>query len=153
MDIKFELLLAGKLLLALFFGALIGFERETAHKDAGVRTFGVLCMASCLFVAVASHLTDDKSAIARMLAAIPAGLGFIGAGLAFKDSSKSMQGLTTSTALWAASAIGSALALNMFLLSFLATVLTLFILSINKFGWYKKILKTGRQSDQDIYIK
>lgn len=55
--------------------------------------------------------------------------------------------------IWAASAIGSALALNMFLLSFLATVLTLFILSINKFGWYKKILKIGSQSDQNIYKK
>ncbi|EFK33245.1 MULTISPECIES: MgtC/SapB family protein [Chryseobacterium group] len=146
MDIKFELILSGKLLLSILFGSIIGYEREAAHKDAGIRTFAILCLASCLFVAVASHLTDDKSAIARMLAAIPAGLGFISAGLALKDKSSNMQGLTTSTALWAASAIGAALALNMFLLSFLATVLTLFVLSLNKFKWYKNWIAKKEQS-------
>lgn len=66
--------------------------------------------ASCLFVAIASHLTDDKSAIARMLAAIATGLGFIGAGLKFYDKSNSLMGLTTSSALWATAAVGSAVA-------------------------------------------
>jgi putative Mg2+ transporter-C (MgtC) family protein len=150
MDIQFELILSGKLVFAAIFGAIIGYEREAAHKDAGMRTFSIICLASCLFVAVASHLTDDKSAIARMLAAIPAGLGFISAGLAFKDKSQSMQGLTTSTALWSASAIGAALALNMFLLSFLATVLTLLVLSLNKFRWYQKLFKTKEKSSDKI---
>ncbi len=143
MDIQFELILSGKLVFAAIFGAIIGYEREAAHKDAGMRTFSIICLASCLFVAVASHLTDDKSAIARMLAAIPAGL-------AFKNKSQSMQGLTTSTALWSASAIGAALALNMFLLSFLATILTLLVLSLSKFRWYQKLFKTKEKSSDKI---
>lgn len=82
-----------------FLERKFGNERETSHKDAGIRTFGAIILASCLFVAIASHLTDDKSAIARMLAAIATGLGFIGAGLSFKDKSNSLLGLTTSSAL------------------------------------------------------
>jgi putative Mg2+ transporter-C (MgtC) family protein len=50
MDIRFEIIIVGKILLSLILGCIIGFERETAHKDAGIRTFGAITLASCLFV-------------------------------------------------------------------------------------------------------
>ncbi|WP_262486584.1 MULTISPECIES: MgtC/SapB family protein [Chryseobacterium] len=129
--------------MSIVLGCIIGFERETSHKDAGIRTFGAITLASCLFVAIASHLTDDKSAIARMLAAIATGLGFIGAGLSFKDKSNSLMGLTTSSALWATAAVGSAVALNMYVLAIFSTVLIYILLSLNKFTWFRKIIKSN----------
>ena len=143
MDLRFELIIAAKLFLSIVLGCIIGFERETSHKDAGIRTFGAITLASCLFVAIASHLTDYKSAIARMLAAIATGLGFIGAGLSFKDKSNSLMGLTTSSALWATAAVGSAVALNMYVLAIFSTVLIYILLSLNKFTWFRKIIKSN----------
>lgn len=143
MDLRFELIIAAKLFLSIVLGCIIGFERETSHKDAGIRTFGAITLASCLFVAIASHLTDDKSAIARMLAAIATGLGFIGAGLSFKDKSNSLMGLTTSSALWVTAAVGSAVALNMYVLAIFSTVLIYILLSLNKFTWFRKIIKSN----------
>lgn len=143
MDLRFELIIAAKLFLSIVLGCIIGFERETSHKDAGIRIFGAITLASCLFVAIASHLTDDKSAIARMLAAIATGLGFIGAGLSFKDKSNSLMGLTTSSALWATAAVGSAVALNMYVLAIFSTVLIYILLSLNKFTWFRKIIKSN----------
>ncbi|MFW2135985.1 MgtC/SapB family protein [Chryseobacterium sp. TY4] len=151
MDLRFELIIAAKLFLSIVLGCIIGFERETSHKDAGIRTFGAITLASCLFVAIASHLTDDKSAIARMLAAIATGLGFIGAGLSFKDKGNGLMGLTTSSALWAAAAIGSAVALNMFVLAIFSTIFIYILLSLSKMNWYKKMIKNNddKEMSQD----
>lgn len=106
MDIKFELLLSFKLLLALVLGGFIGLEREREQQNAGVRTFACICVASCLFTAIAAHLTEDTSAIARMLSAIATGLGFIGGGIIFRNGNNMTKGLTTTAGLWATSAIG-----------------------------------------------
>ncbi|HAL52700.1 MAG TPA: hypothetical protein DCP78_10845, partial [Sphingobacterium sp.] len=89
MDMNFELLLSAKLVLALVLGSIVGIEREKEQQNMGIRTFACICVASCLFVSVAAHLTEDRSATARMLAAIATCLGFIGAGIGFRTE-KSM---------------------------------------------------------------
>jgi putative Mg2+ transporter-C (MgtC) family protein len=139
MEIKFELMIGAKLLFALVLGGVVGFEREQNNKFAGVRTFGAIAVASCIFVAIAEHLTDDTSAIARMLAAIATGIGFIGAGLIFKDGNQTY-GLTTSAALWATAGIGSAVALNMFIIASIGALIVFFLLKVNRFGWYKRMI-------------
>ena len=141
MDIEFELLLSAKLLLALLLGGIIGIEREREQQNAGVRTFACICVASCLFVSIAAHLTEDKSAIARMLAAIATGLGFIGAGLIFRDEKNLPKGLTTASGLWTTSAVGMAIALNMFVIAICSTAIILFIFTINQFSWYRKFVE------------
>ncbi len=137
MDIKFELLLSLKLFLALVLGGIIGLERERDQHNVGIRTFACICVASCLFVAIAAHLTEDKSAIARMLAAIATGLGFIGAGIIFRGANSMPKGLTTAAGLWATSAVGVATALNMFMLAIVSTIIIMLIFCINKFYWYR----------------
>lgn len=146
MDIKFELIIGAKLLFALVLGGLVGFEREQHSKFAGVRTFGAIAVSACIFVAIAEHLTDDTSAIARILAAIATGIGFIGAGLIFREGNH-MHGLTTSAALWATAGIGSAIALNMFIIAVLATGIVYFLLRMKRFGWYQKIIEDEDQKD------
>ncbi|MBK1439879.1 MgtC/SapB family protein [Parapedobacter sp. ISTM3] len=159
MDIEFELIIAAKLLLAMLLGGIVGFQREVTHKSAGLRTFGAISLAACLFVAIASHLTDDKTAIARMLAAIATGLGFIGAGLIFNNRDRNTVGLTTASALWATAAIGVAVALNMFILAVVATAAIYLLLSLNNLHWYQRIIKRkmdrggsgGKESNDKTY--
>jgi len=149
MDIQFELLLSAKLLLALLLGGVVGMEREIEQQNVGIRTFACICVASCLFVSVAAHLTEDKSATARMSAAIATGLGFIGAGIGFRDDKNVPKGLTTAAGLWTIAAIGIAIALNMFVLAISATAITLLIFSVNKFAWYKRFVKKLFNSKKD----
>ncbi len=148
MEIKFELIIGAKLFLALVFGGIVGYEREQHNKFAGVRTFGAIAVASCIFVAIAEHLTDDTSAIARILAAIATGIGFIGAGLIFKDGNQT-HGLTTSAALWATAGVGSAVALNMFIIAGIGTGIIYFLLRMNKFGWYKRMIEDGGEDNEN----
>lgn len=140
MDIEFELLLSAKLLLAVILGGIIGLEREREQQNTGVRTFACICVASCLFVSISAHLTADKSAIARMLAAIATGLGFIGAGIIFRDDRNLPKGITTAAGLWATSAVGMAIALNMFVIAVAATLIILLIFTLNQFSWYRKLV-------------
>lgn len=140
MDIQFELLLSAKLLLALFLGGIIGLEREREQQNTGIRTFACISVAACLFVSISAHLTEDKSAIARMLAAIATGLGFIGAGIIFRDERNMPKGLTTAAGLWATSAVGVAIALNMYVIAVASTLIILFIFSINKSVHYRKFV-------------
>ena len=142
MDIKFELIIGAKLILALVLGGLVGFEREQNNKFAGVRTFGAISVAACIFVAIAEHLTDDTSAFARIIAAIATGIGFIGAGLIFRSGNET-HGLTTSAALWATAGIGSAIAVNMFITAAIGAGIVFFLLRMNRFKWYKKMIDEG----------
>ena len=152
MDINFELLLSAKLLLALLLGSLVGIEREKEQQNMGIRTFACICVASCLFVSVAAHLTEDRSATARMLAAIATGLGFIGAGIGFRSEKGMPTGLTTAAGLWTIAAVGIAIALNMFVLAVSATASTLLIFGMNQFAWYKRFIKklsNNKNSDHE----
>lgn len=140
MDIKFELLLSAKLIMAMVLGSLIGIERERDQKNIGIRTFASICLAACLFTAVSAHLTEDKSAVARIIAAVATGLGFMGGGIIFRNRRNVPQGLTTAASLWTTSAVGIAIALNMFVLAIVATLTTFAILSVNRFKWYKRFV-------------
>lgn len=126
--------------MAMVLGGIVGIDREREQQNMGIRTFACISVAACLFVSVAAHLSDDKSAIARMLAAVATGLGFIGAGIVFRDQRDMPKGLTTAAGLWTTSAMGVAVALNMFVLAVSATATILLIFSINKFRWYKNFV-------------
>jgi putative Mg2+ transporter-C (MgtC) family protein len=65
------------LLLAVALGAVVGIEREIAHRPAGLRTHMLVSLGSCLFTIVSMSFAMDP---ARIAAGIVAGIGFIGAG-------------------------------------------------------------------------
>jgi putative Mg2+ transporter-C (MgtC) family protein len=102
--------LLGKLLLAVLLGGAIGWERERAHKPAGLRTNILICLAATLLsdmsvrVAASSPSTADPG---RIAAQIVTGVGFLGAGTILQ-SRGSVTGLTTAATLWIVSAIGIA---------------------------------------------
>ncbi len=118
-----------KLFLSLFLGALVGLERELKRKGAGLQTYSLVCLGSCLFSVIAFSLAKlkiiDPSVI---LMAIAVGMGFIGGG-AISRGENQIVGLTTAAGLWAVAAIGLAVGAGFYFLAFLATIFVLIILA------------------------
>jgi len=116
---------------ALILGAILGFERTIAGKEAGLRTFGLVSVGSCLFVLMGEEVSklygsDISYDPLRMASSIVTGIGFLGAGLIIFQHE--LKGLTTAAALWVASAVGAAVGFKLYSLATFATFLTLLIL-------------------------
>ncbi|OGT31577.1 MAG: hypothetical protein A3E87_00295 [Gammaproteobacteria bacterium RIFCSPHIGHO2_12_FULL_35_23] len=145
---EISLLLFAKVILAFFLGFLVGIEREYHRCPAGVRTYAAVCMGSCLFALVSIHALDisyyhgivDPT---RIAAQIVSGIGFLGAGMIFRDGSKT-SGLTTAATIWSVAAVGMAVAFNMYLVAILATLLTILLLSLNNFSFWKRFKSKAR---------
>jgi putative Mg2+ transporter-C (MgtC) family protein len=93
--------------LATLMGALIGTERELRGKSAGIRTYSIVAMASCLFT-ILSVNTSGAHDSTRIIGQIVSGIGFLGAGVIWHKDSGTTEGLTTAASLWAVAAIGAA---------------------------------------------
>jgi len=123
-----------QLLLATFLGALIGLEREIKKKGAGLQTYSLVSLATCLFAIILFqflNLFSGKDTIfnlAGLIQAVAIGLGFIGAGVIFRHPS-GIVGLTTAAGLWMAGAIGIATGAKLYFLAIFTTLLTLLILA------------------------
>ncbi len=121
------------LVIALILGSTLGLERNIAGKTAGMRTFGLVSMGSCLFILIAQAVIPASEAFnydpLRIAAGIVMGIGFLCGGvIVFKDST--LTGLTTAAGLWVAAGIGMATGYGLLPLAFFATIATLFVFSI-----------------------
>jgi len=126
----------GQLLLAVILGIAIGLERELAHKTAGMRTYAMVSLGSCLFSIISQLVVGADHA--RIAAQVVVGIGFLGAGsIIFRE--KHVQGLTTAAGLWAVAAIGMAVGFKLYLISIFAGALVLLILTI-LWGFEQKIV-------------
>lgn len=115
------------LLCAATIGAVIGLEREYKNKTAGLRTMIMVSMASCLFTILSRQIgevSDD-----RIAANILTGLGFLCAGVIFKDENR-ISGITTATTIWMVAALGMAIGAGYIALGLYGTILVLVILSL-----------------------
>src|SRR5207244_2259166 len=128
-------------LVALTLGAIIGWERETAGKWAGLRTHMLVCFAAMFFVRVGEFLIFDAQSFLnretlrgdpiRIIEAIVTGISFIGAGTVFRDRHRNMaRGLTTAASLLTVAPIGIAVAIHRYVLAMGATVILFFVLRI-----------------------
>ncbi|MBI1856621.1 MAG: MgtC/SapB family protein [Chloroflexi bacterium] len=115
-----------RLLAAVVFGALVGYERERAGKPAGVRTHGMVSLGAALFAVVSLHGFGGVGDPGRIAAQIVTGIGFLGAG-AILHQRGSVHGLTTAASLWVTAAIGLAVGVGMIFMS-LATAILVFLL-------------------------
>lgn len=127
-----ELELILRLIIAAGLGGIIGYERESFHKPAGLRTHILVTLGSALFTVISiagfeqftSAYTIDPT---RIISAILTGIGFIGAGVIIHRSDHHVEGITTAAGLWVASGIGVAVGMGMY---FLATVTVLVALIV-----------------------
>ena len=93
-------------------GGIVGYERREADRPAGIRTMSLVSLGACLFsINSAFAFLDGPMSwdSSRIAAAIPSGVGFLGAGLIFKEAEKNktsgdtthvVHGLTTAASLW-----------------------------------------------------
>jgi putative Mg2+ transporter-C (MgtC) family protein len=118
-----------RLLAATLLGAVVGFERERAHKPAGLRTHMLVALGTTVFVLACSGVGMSLDGVSRVIQGIVTGIGFIGAGSILKlNTERDIQGLTTAAGVWMTAAIGVAVGLGSVGVAFLSTIFTLVIL-------------------------
>jgi len=138
MDIRIELLIVSKLAIAFLIGAFIGLDRERHSRDAGIRTYAAVCIGATLFTSIAGHLSDTAAA-SRIIANIVMGVGFLGAGIIYRNNaSNSSHGLTTAATIWCTAGVGVAIGLNMFIIAVIASIALYLLLSLHHQKWYIK---------------
>ena len=113
-----------KIVLSLLFGALIGIERERSGKMVGSRTISLICLGSTLFCLMSPTIFSGDNS--RIVAQIVSGIGFIGAGIIFKNGDE-VRGLTTAATIWASASVGALVGMGMFLEAFIGTIAILVV--------------------------
>lgn len=124
MDFTIELEDMIAMVVSIICGGIIGFEREYKSKSAGFRTIILISLGSTIFTIVSKH---GAGADDRISANIITGIGFIGAGVIFKDKF-SVRGLTTAAVIWTSAAIGMTTGIGYHALALTLTVITLTVL-------------------------
>src|SRR5271163_3912859 len=92
------------LFVAGCLGAAIGLERQWRQRMAGLRTNTLVALGAAIFVAY-SRVVFDNDGAARMAAQVVSGIGFLGAGVIFKEG-LNVRGLNTAATLWCSAAVG-----------------------------------------------
>lgn len=126
----FEIIL--KLTLACILGGLIGLERESLNRPAGLRTYTLVCVGATLAMIVSLDMyfkyyqtvTADPG---RIAAQVVSGIGFLGAGTIMREGA-TVRGLTTAAGLWVVACIGLAVGAGMYVPAIVTTILILFVL-------------------------
>lgn len=153
MDVATELIIVSKLIVSFILGAFIGLDREKHGRDAGIRTYAAVCIGATLFTAVANHLINDVAAASRVIANIVTGVGFLGAGIIYRNNSAgTSHGLTTAATVWCTAAVGVAVGLNMFIIAIVSALALYFLLSLHHQKWYikwKQKMLTNHDKDED----
>lgn len=127
---------------ALLLGLLVGYERSYHGRAAGMRTYGIVCMASAALTAFAGypdywygghHAVVAAADPTRVIQGIVTGVGFLGAGVIMKEG-MNISGLTTAASIWASSAIGVLVGVG-----FYGAAILLTLLSASLMMWGAKI--------------
>ncbi len=145
-----------RLLAAVLAGALIGFERSFRGRPAGFRTHTLVCLASASLMLVTvfewqwvQSRTEEMIRMdpTRMAQGIMTGIGFLGAGVIFKEGI-TVRGLTTAASIWITAAIGILLGIGLYFPAAITTVLVLFALSA--FRWVESMMPTQNYARLDV---
>lgn len=117
-----------KIFLSVLCGSILGLEREIRGKSAGFRTLALICFGSTIFT-ICSYLLGVEDNRDRIAANIITGVGFLGAGVIFRNNF-SVSGITTAASIWIAAALGMFIGIGEFVLAGISLVLSIFILFV-----------------------
>ncbi len=131
---------AFRLLLAAVLGGLLGYERESIGKAAGLRTHMLVALGAAIFIMAPAQHAGNDAAVSRVFQGLIAGIGFLGAGAIVKGRpGEEIYGLTTAASIWTTAALGMTAGLGRAGTAILAAALALVIL---------QVLPTGQPPDQ-----
>jgi putative Mg2+ transporter-C (MgtC) family protein len=126
-----------RLSLAVFFGGLIGIERELKARPAGLRTNMMVSLAAAAFTLLGAELIAEGAEARqlvqvdplRIIEAVIAGVAFLGAGAIIR-AGQDVKGLTTGASLWISGSVGVACGGGYYLIAVIVTALALLVLSV-----------------------
>src|ERR671927_908062 len=133
-----QLAVITRIAIALLVGGLIGFERTFHGRPAGFRTHALVCVASSLLMLVTVYQSAWMTAVpldairtdpTRMAQGIMTGIGFLGAGVIFKEG-LTVRGLTTAASIWVTAAIGILVGVGFYLPATVGTAATILVLGL-----------------------
>jgi len=123
-----------RIFVAFILGVILGTERTTAHRTAGMRTFSLVSMGAALFVIISGVVMQQGDGFAgadplRMASQVIVGIGFLGAGLIIMQENR-LTGLTTAAGLWVSAGIGMAVGFGLYSLAIFTAILTFLIFRV-----------------------
>jgi putative Mg2+ transporter-C (MgtC) family protein len=127
MNISFDIEIGVQLLISFGIGTAIGLEREYRSKAAGLRTMIMICLGSTIFTELSILL--GNSTTDRIASNIVTGVGFLGAGVIFKDG-LNVSGLTTATTIWICAALGMAVGAGEYFVAIVSTGVVVIVLGV-----------------------
>ncbi|MCB7318200.1 MgtC/SapB family protein [Lacrimispora sp. 210928-DFI.3.58] len=127
-DILFQLELLLRIILACFLGYIIGYERKSRDKSAGMRTHAIVSLGAALIMIVSKYCFGDipDYDASRVAAQIVSGVGFLGAGIIFVRNNM-VSGLTTAAGIWTTAGVGMAIGAGSYFIGICAGLLVVFI--------------------------
>jgi putative Mg2+ transporter-C (MgtC) family protein len=136
-DPALELRFLVRLVAAALLSGILGWEREAAHKPAGLRTHMLVGVASALYTALGELAVRDypvepgglRADPIRAIQAVAIGIGFLGSGVIFRDREQ-VTGLTTAASIWATAAVGISAGLGHYVIAAGSTLLLLLVLRV-----------------------
>lgn len=127
MDISIYFEEAAQVSIAFVIGAVLGLEREFRSKPAGFRTMILICVGSCLYTILSKEAGGGSPD--RIASNIVTGIGFIGAGVIFKEGI-TVNGLTTAALIWTTAALGMAIGYHNYPLAIVVSVIVVIALFV-----------------------
>ena len=108
--------IALRILIAILAGGLLGLERGMKNRPAGMRTYMLVCVGSCLIMLTNQYVYQvyGSGDPVRLGAQVISGIGFLGAGTIVVTRRNQIKGLTTAAGLWTAAGIGLALGIGFY---------------------------------------
>ena len=133
---------AARLAAAMTAGMIMGLNRDLKGKPAGVRTLGLVGLGSALATMAASGFVTSSNinvdAVSRAIQGIITGIGFLGAGVIFREESEHrVRGLTTAASIWLTACFGMVCGIGAWTVGFTALVLALVLLLFGK--WIERL--------------
>lgn len=137
-----ELEMLIRLMMAIFIGGLIGYERELRGRDAGIRTHAIVSLGATVMALIQlksnewvlnytmenpEYVMALSSDVTRFIAQVVSGIGFLGAGTIIV-SRRSVTGLTTAASLWAVAGLGISIGMGYYMLGLSGALLILVVL-------------------------
>jgi putative Mg2+ transporter-C (MgtC) family protein len=119
-----------RLLVAAILGGLLGLERESKGRAAGLKTHILVSIGSALFVMAPLLSGIDPGDVTRVMQGIVSGIGFLGAGAIIKlERDGRIEGLTTAAGIWMVSAVGMAAGMGMEIMALATTLIALVVVN------------------------
>ena len=144
--------IAFRVVMSILLGGAVGLERGLKNRPAGLRTYMLVCMGSCLVMMTNQYVTQvyGTGDPVRMGAQVVSGIGFLGAGTIIVTKRHQIKGLTTAAGLWASAAAGLALGIGFYEAALIGGGAIFLVLTVLQ-SWDNRMHRNSKMID--IYVE